>query len=89
MTVQWANASARHPNAFVDVQSNETRSHKDPNISYHMAYWVLESLDYSSQGACTGTAFGCMMYAKWQHASSRPRNGWCRPWEVVERFARR
>jgi len=42
MTVEWANASARHPNAFVNVQSNETRAYKDPNISYHMAYWVLE-----------------------------------------------
>ncbi len=43
MAVEWSNASARHPNQFVDVQSQETRAYKDPNIAFHMAYWVLES----------------------------------------------
>jgi hypothetical protein len=42
MTVEWANASARAPNAFVDAQTNETRRYKDPSIAYHMAYWALE-----------------------------------------------
>jgi hypothetical protein len=41
MTVEWSNASARYPNAFVNVQSEETRRYKDPSISYHMAYWEL------------------------------------------------
>jgi hypothetical protein len=42
MTVEWSTASAKHPNTFMDVQSNETRAYKDPNISFHMAYWILE-----------------------------------------------
>ncbi len=41
MTVEWSNASAHFPNAFVNVQSEETRRYRDPSISYHMAYWVL------------------------------------------------
>lgn len=41
MTVEWANASARHPNAFVNVQTDDTRRYKDPSINYHMAYFDL------------------------------------------------
>ncbi|MGH7821585.1 MAG: hypothetical protein ACREQ9_17610 [Candidatus Binatia bacterium] len=42
MTVEWANGCARFPNRFfAAAQTNETRRYKDPNISWHMAYFDL------------------------------------------------
>ena len=37
----WAADQAEHPNAFVDVQDEYTRSFKDPQITWHQAYFDL------------------------------------------------
>jgi Protein of unknown function (DUF1214) len=44
----WAARNAEHPNQFVDVQLDDTRAFKDPEITYHQAYFELaddESLE--------------------------------------------
>lgn len=38
----WAARNAEHPNEFVDVQLDDTRAFKDPQITYHQAYFDLE-----------------------------------------------
>jgi hypothetical protein len=38
---RWAARNAEHPNRFVDVQEDDTRAFKDPEITYHQAYFDL------------------------------------------------
>jgi hypothetical protein len=37
----WAARQAEHPNEFVNVQLDDTRAFKDPQITYHQAYFEL------------------------------------------------
>jgi len=37
----WAARNAEHPNRFVDVQEEDTRAFKDPEITFHQAYFEL------------------------------------------------
>ncbi|MDH4171460.1 MAG: hypothetical protein OEW42_17900 [Acidimicrobiia bacterium] len=37
----WAARQAEHPNVFADVQEDDTRAFKDPQITWHQAYFDL------------------------------------------------
>jgi hypothetical protein len=39
---RWADRNREYPNRFVDVQLDDTRAFKDPQITWHQAYFELE-----------------------------------------------
>ncbi|MFA5883113.1 MAG: hypothetical protein WDA60_04630 [Acidimicrobiia bacterium] len=41
MGASWADRSARNPNVWIDAQDDDTRAFKDPQITYHQAYFDL------------------------------------------------
>jgi hypothetical protein len=39
---RWAERNREHPNRFVDVQLDDTRAFRDPQIIWHQCYFVLD-----------------------------------------------